>query len=48
MSNNIRNIGLSLKEIVTSTEKGLYLIPQFQRDFVWKKNNIVDLGDSII
>jgi len=48
MSNNIRNIGISLREIVINTEKGLYLIPQFQRNFVWKKNDIIDLGDSII
>lgn len=48
MSNNIRNIGISLQEVVKNTEKGLYLIPKFQRHFVWKKNDIIDLGDSII
>ena len=45
---NIKNIGVSLEEIVKNIYKDIYLIPTFQRDFVWNMKDIVDLGDSII
>lgn len=45
---NIQNIDVSLHEIVKNISKNSYLIPKFQRDFVWNNNDIVDLGDSII
>jgi uncharacterized protein with ParB-like and HNH nuclease domain len=35
--NNIQNIDISLKEIVKNILKSIYLIPQFQRSFVWKQ-----------
>lgn len=45
---NIQNIDISLQEIVKKIEKNTYLIPKFQRDFVWKTKDICDLGDSIM
>ena len=36
-----------LHEIITKIKKGIYAIPSFQRDFVWKKEQILDLFDSI-
>lgn len=36
-----------LREIVTKIESGEYAIPAFQRDFVWKKTQILELFDSI-
>ena len=36
-----------LREIATKLEEGTYAIPAFQRDYVWKKNQILDLFDSI-
>ncbi len=44
----LQNIDVSIKEIVDDIEKGNYLIPKFQRDFVWKVPDIENLGDSII
>lgn len=38
----------SLRDIVKDIEKGNYLIPKFQRDFVWKAPDVCSLGDSII
>lgn len=46
--NNIQNIDMSLQEIVKRIEKDTYLIPKFQRDFVWTAKDIVDLGDSLL
>lgn len=46
--NNIQNIDISLQEIVKNISKDGYLIPKFQRDFVWTTKDIIDLGDSII
>lgn len=46
--NNIQNIDISLQEIVKNISKDSYLIPKFQRDFVWKTKDILDLGDSMI
>lgn len=45
---NIQNIDISLKEIVKNISNSNYLIPKFQRDFVWNTKDISDLGDSII
>jgi len=45
---NIENRDISLKDIVDNISKSGYLIPKFQRDFVWNTKDIVDLGDSII
>lgn len=36
-----------LREIVTKLKEGTYAIPAFQRDFVWKRGQILDLFDSI-
>ena len=45
---NIQNIDISLQEIVKNISKDSYLIPKFQRDFVWNTKDILDLGDSMI
>lgn len=45
---NIQNIDISLQEIVKKISKDAYLIPKFQRDFVWKTKDILDLGDSLV
>jgi len=45
---NIQNINIDLKDMVKSISKDSYLIPKFQRDFVWKTKDILDLGDSMI
>ena len=37
-----------LREIIKKMENGLYVIPAFQRDFVWLQRQIIDLFDSII
>lgn len=37
-----------LREIFLKIEKGEYAVPVFQRDFVWKPNQIIDLFDSIL
>ena len=36
-----------LHEIVTKIKNGTYAIPAFQREFVWKKEQVLDLFDSI-
>ncbi|TWH76771.1 uncharacterized protein DUF262 [Azomonas agilis] len=45
---SIQNIDVSLQAIVKNIDKNIYLIPKFQRDFVWKRKAIEELGDSII
>lgn len=45
---NIQNIDISLQELVKNIDKNSYLIPKFQRDFVWDSKDIAELGDSII
>lgn len=35
------------REIVTKISSNTYAIPAFQRDFVWKKGQVLDLFDSI-
>lgn len=39
---------LQLESVVQSLEKEYFLIPEFQRQFVWKKNQIASLAFSII
>lgn len=46
--NNIQNIDISLQELVKNIDKNSYLIPKFQRDFVWDLKDIAELGDSIV
>lgn len=46
--NNIQNVDMNLQEIVKQISKMGYLIPKFQRDFVWNTKDIIDLGDSLI
>lgn len=48
MSSKLQNIDISLKDLISEIENGLYTIPKFQRDFVWKSSDITSLGDSII
>jgi uncharacterized protein with ParB-like and HNH nuclease domain len=48
MMSNIENRDISLKDIVKNISKDSYLIPKFQRDFVWTTKDIIALGDSII
>lgn len=36
-----------LREVTSKMKRGTYAIPAFQRDFVWKPNQIIDLFDSI-
>ncbi|WP_291562338.1 DUF262 domain-containing protein [Bacteroides sp.] len=36
-----------LHEIVTKIKKGIYGVPSFQRSFVWRKEQVLDLFDSI-
>jgi uncharacterized protein with ParB-like and HNH nuclease domain len=45
---NIQNIDIGLHEIVKNISKDVYLIPKFQRGFVWGTSDIIDLGDSIV
>lgn len=45
---NIQNIDITLQDIVKNIKNNNYLIPKFQRDFVWNTGDISDLGDSII
>ena len=39
---------LGLQELVKNIDRNSYLIPKFQRDFVWDSKDIAELGDSII
>lgn len=50
MSNLSRDIGsedLRIMDLVDLLRKDKYLIPTFQREFVWKPSNILKLWDSI-
>jgi len=44
----VQNIDMSLSDIVKNIDAGNFVIPKFQRDFVWKDGEIASLGDSII
>lgn len=37
-----------LREVFARIEKGKYAVPSFQRDFVWKDKQVLELFDSII
>lgn len=43
----IQNFNKDLREVVSNISSGKYVIPKFQRDFVWNKPDISSLGDSI-
>lgn len=38
----------SLRELVNEFHSGNILLPQFQRDYVWKVKNILNLLDSLL
>ena len=40
--------GLQVESVISSLESGYYVIPKFQRRFVWKKNQVANLALSII
>ena len=40
--------GLQVESVISSLESGYYVIPKFQRHFVWKKNQVANLALSII
>lgn len=44
---NIKSEREYLREIYTKINSGKYAIPVFQRDYVWKKEQVLDLFDSI-
>jgi hypothetical protein len=44
---NIRVTPDLLRNLIVAVGKGEYRIPQFQREFVWEKNKVVQLFDSI-
>lgn len=44
---NIKSEREYLREIYTKINNGKYAIPVFQRDYVWKKEQVLDLFDSI-
>lgn len=48
MSKNLRITEISLREIANNIINGNYVVPKFQRDFVWNNSGIESLGDSII
>jgi len=48
----MRNVSLDvddrrLDDVITQVGKGKYRIPEFQREFVWDRTDVVDLFDSI-
>ena len=47
---NISNFtnGLQVESVIESLKKEFYIIPKFQRRFVWKKNQVANLALSII
>lgn len=45
---SIQNVDIKLQELVKNIENGFYVIPKFQRDFVWNSKDTCDLADSII
>lgn len=45
---SLMNVDVSLKEVIEEIRKGNFLIPNFQRGFVWKGPDIESLGDSIV
>jgi len=50
MNNMNRDIGtddLKIEDFVTKLKNDKFLIPTFQREFVWEPGNIIKLWDSI-
>ncbi len=37
----------TLNNLVVGVSKGVYRIPQFQREYVWEKSKVIELFDSI-
>lgn len=48
MASHLLHNNINLTDLVNNIENGLYCIPKFQRDFVWKSSDICSLADSII
>ena len=46
--NNLQNTDINLQQVVRNIIRDQYLIPRFQRSFVWGADNVLDLGDSIM
>ena len=44
---NIKSEREFLREILEKIDSGKYAIPVFQRDYVWKKQQVLDLFDSV-
>jgi len=44
---NIRVTSDPLRNLIGAVGKGEYRVPQFQRKFVWEKQKVVELFDSI-
>ncbi len=44
----LQNVDISLQDLVKNIDYGNYVIPKFQRDFVWNITDIESLGDSIV
>ena len=43
-----RNNGLQCESVINSLISGYYVMPKFQRKFVWKKNQVANLALSLI
>lgn len=48
MSNILSNERDKLRDFVGEIKQNVFLIPNFQRDFVWKRSDIEELGNSIV
>lgn len=48
MASHLLHNNINLTDLVNNIENGLYCIPKFQRDYVWKASDICSLADSII
>ncbi|HEU0154414.1 MAG TPA: DUF262 domain-containing protein [Arenimonas sp.] len=48
MNNNLKVLDTSVPGVLESLRKGEWLIPQFQRDFVWTTDQISELVQSIL
>ncbi len=46
--NQPKPIARRYSELMRNVENGIYQIPRFQRDFIWEKERVVKLLDSII
>jgi len=48
ISSTVKNDSINLETILQGIESKKYVIPEFQRNFVWTQNSIINLADSII